>query len=110
MNILYTELVRILARSSPHRQQSLMVGLYGNGKTTTTAKLAEWYRKRAWRTGCGTESDVHRPGAYNQLTPDATREILVLRFMENLIIRMQRKWSRSVKTTLSSRSGNFIPC
>ena len=45
-----------------------MVGLYGNGKTTTTAN---------WQNGTGEdtvlgvaviEADVHRPGAYNQLS------------------------------------------
>ena len=46
MNILYTELVRILGPSASFRPQNstlLLVGLYGQGKTTTTAKLAEWY-------------------------------------------------------------------
>ena len=46
MNILYTELVRLLGpprEVRPHQSTILMVGLYGNGKTTTTAKLAEWY-------------------------------------------------------------------
>ena len=45
-----------------------MVGLYGNGKTTTTAKLAEWYRKKHGVRVAVIEADVHRPGAYNQLT------------------------------------------
>ena len=45
MNILYTELVRLLGPSAefrPHGNTLLLVGLYGQGKTTTTAKLAEW--------------------------------------------------------------------
>ena len=49
MNILYTELVRLLGPSAefrPHGSTLLLVGLYGQGKTTTTAKLAEWYRKK----------------------------------------------------------------
>ena len=49
LNILYTELVRILGKPReihPHGQTILMVGLYGQGKTTTTAKLAEWWRRR----------------------------------------------------------------
>ena len=49
MNILYTELVRILSgpahQFQPRGATLLLVGLYGQGKTTTTAKLAEWYRK-----------------------------------------------------------------
>ena len=71
MNILYTELVRLLGPSRevrPHQSTILMVGLYGNGKTTSTAKLAEWYRRRHGVRVAVIEADVHRPGAYNQLT------------------------------------------
>ena len=70
MNILYTELVRLLGSKhefQPHGATLLLVGLYGQGKTTTTAKLAEWYRKKhGLRVGV-IEADVHRPGAYEQL-------------------------------------------
>ncbi|MBT7938945.1 MAG: signal recognition particle protein, partial [Euryarchaeota archaeon] len=45
----------------------MMVGLYGQGKTTTTAKLAEWYRRRHGVRVAVIEADVHRPGAYSQL-------------------------------------------
>ena len=71
MNILYTELVRLLGPSRevrPHQSTILMVGLYGNGKTTSTAKLAEWYRKKHGVRVAVIEADVHRPGAYNQLS------------------------------------------
>ncbi|HIG03919.1 MAG TPA: signal recognition particle protein [Candidatus Poseidoniales archaeon] len=70
MNILYSELVRMLGESRevrPHAQTILMVGLYGQGKTTTTAKLAEWYRRRHGVKVAVIEADVHRPGAYHQL-------------------------------------------
>ena len=66
MNILYTELVRLLGPSRevrPHQSTILMVGLYGNGKTTSTAKLAEWYRRRHGVRVAVIEADVHRPGA-----------------------------------------------
>ena len=81
MNILYTELVRMLGPSRevrPHQSTILMVGLYGNGKTTTTAKLAEWYRRRHGVRVAVIEADVHRPGAYNQLSQlleDSTVEV-----------------------------------
>ena len=71
MNILYTELVRLLGpprEVRPHQSTILMVGLYGNGKTTSTAKLAEWYRRRHGVRVAVIEADVHRPGAYNQLS------------------------------------------
>ena len=71
MNILYTELVRILGPPTefqPRGATLLLVGLYGQGKTTTTAKLAEWYRKKHGLRVAVIEADVHRPGAYAQLS------------------------------------------
>jgi len=71
MNILYTELVRILgppAEFQPRGATLLLVGLYGQGKTTTTAKLAEWYRRKHGLRVSVIEADVHRPGAYAQLS------------------------------------------
>ena len=70
LNIIYTELVRMLGTPReiiPHNQTILMVGLYGQGKTTTTAKLAEWWRKKHNMKIAVIEADVHRPGAYAQL-------------------------------------------
>ena len=70
LNILYTELVRMLGPAReirPHGATIMMVGLYGQGKTTTTAKLAEWYRRRHSVRVAVIEADVHRPGAYSQL-------------------------------------------
>ena len=71
MNILYTELVRILGPAhqfQPRGATLLLVGLYGQGKTTTTAKLPEWYRKKNGLSVAVIEADVHRPGAYAQLS------------------------------------------
>ena len=70
MNIIYTELVRLLGPPKeirPHNQTILMVGLYGQGKTTTTAKLAEWWRRRHGVKVAVIEADVQRPGAFAQL-------------------------------------------
>ena len=70
MNLIYTELVRILGQPReimPHNQTILMVGLYGQGKTTTTAKLADWWRRRHGVKVAVIEADVHRPGAFEQL-------------------------------------------
>ena len=70
MNIIYAELVRLLGEPReilPFNQRILMVGLYGQGKTTTTAKIAAWW-KRKHKLEIGViEADVHRPGAYAQL-------------------------------------------
>ena len=70
MNLIYSELVRILGAPRsiiPHNQTILMVGLYGQGKTTTTAKLAEWWRRNHGAKVSVIEADVHRPGAFQQL-------------------------------------------
>ena len=71
MNLIYSELVRILGPPrvvKPHNQTVLMVGLYGQGKTTTTAKLADWWRKSHGAKVAVIEADVHRPGAFEQLS------------------------------------------
>ena len=44
----------------------LLLGLYGSGKTTTIAKLANYYGKRGLKT-CMLGLDVHRPAAPEQL-------------------------------------------
>jgi signal recognition particle subunit SRP54 len=44
-----------------------MVGLYGQGKTTTTAKVADWWRRKHGVKVAVIEADVHRPGAFQQL-------------------------------------------
>ena len=70
MNIIYTELVRMLGPPRdirPHNETILMVGLYGQGKTTTTAKVADWWRRRHGVRVSVIEADTHRPGAYEQL-------------------------------------------
>ena len=44
----------------------MLLGLYGSGKTTTIAKLANYYSKRGFKT-CMLGLDVHRPAASEQL-------------------------------------------
>ncbi|CAI8221892.1 MAG: Signal recognition particle protein [Methanobacteriota archaeon] len=71
MNILYTELVRLLGPPKeipPRGQTIMMVGLYGQGKTTTTAKLANWWSTKMQANVAVIEADVHRPGAFSQLS------------------------------------------
>ena len=71
MNIIYTELVRLLGppiEIPPRGQTIMMVGLYGQGKTTTTAKLANWWATKKQADVAVIEADVHRPGAFSQLS------------------------------------------
>jgi len=69
IRIIYEELVKILGptREVPlQKQRILLVGLYGQGKTTTAGKLAKYFQKKGLSVGL-IAADVHRPAAYDQL-------------------------------------------
>ncbi len=69
VRIVYEELVEVLGdgREIPLKPQTIMlVGLYGQGKTTTAGKLAKYFRQRGLSVGL-IAADVHRPAAYDQL-------------------------------------------
>lgn len=69
IHIVYEELVQILgdSRELPIKKQIIMmVGLYGQGKTTTCGKLAIYFKKKGLRPVL-IAGDVHRPAAYEQL-------------------------------------------
>lgn len=69
IHIVYEELVNILggARELPAKKQIIMmVGLYGQGKTTTCGKLAIYFKRKGLRPAL-IAGDVHRPAAYEQL-------------------------------------------
>ncbi|MDR0335354.1 MAG: signal recognition particle protein Srp54 [Methanomassiliicoccaceae archaeon] len=69
VNIIYEELVKLLDNGEGLRmepQTIMMVGLYGQGKTTSCGKLALLFSKKGFRVGM-IAADVHRPAAYDQL-------------------------------------------
>lgn len=69
IRIIYEELVAILGQGREPRlgrQRILLVGLYGNGKTTSAAKLGRWYQRKGLTVAL-VQADVHRPAAYDQL-------------------------------------------
>src|SRR2546430_13414884 len=69
VRIIYEELVKILGTSREvpiQKQRILLVGLYGQGKTTTAGKLAKYFQKKGLSVGL-IAADVHRPAAYDQL-------------------------------------------
>jgi signal recognition particle subunit SRP54 len=69
IHIVYEELVEILGahRELPIKKQIIMmVGLYGQGKTTTCGKLATYFKKKGLRPAL-IAGDIHRPAAYEQL-------------------------------------------
>jgi len=69
LRILHEELASILGkgRELPIKKQCIMmVGLYGQGKTTTCGKLAKFFQKKGMKVAL-IAADVHRPAAYEQL-------------------------------------------
>jgi signal recognition particle subunit SRP54 len=69
VRIIYEELVKILGQSREvplQKQRILLVGLYGQGKTTTAGKLGKYFQKKGLSVGL-VAADVHRPAAYDQL-------------------------------------------
>jgi signal recognition particle subunit SRP54 len=73
VKIVHDELVNILGRDTARFQKSsqppsviLMAGLQGSGKTTTSAKLAQWLKKAGHRPML-VSVDVYRPAAREQL-------------------------------------------
>jgi signal recognition particle subunit SRP54 len=69
VKIIYEELVKILGEQKAlplTKQTIMMVGLYGQGKTTTTGKLARYFHKKGLKVSL-IAADVHRPAAYDQL-------------------------------------------
>jgi signal recognition particle subunit SRP54 len=69
LRIVYEELVALVGKKvevTLGKQVILMAGLQGSGKTTTTAKLARFFKRKGMRVAviC---ADTFRPGAYTQV-------------------------------------------
>ena len=76
IHILYEELTQIVGGefepitiTKPNKNEPyiiMLVGLFGNGKTTSCGKLAKYYAKRGYKVGM-VSTDTWRPAAYEQL-------------------------------------------
>ncbi|VVB60533.1 Signal recognition particle 54 kDa protein [uncultured archaeon] len=70
INIVHKELTQFLGEKAPQielkKQKILLVGLFGSGKTTSSAKLAKFYLKKGLTVGL-ISCDTWRPAAYEQL-------------------------------------------
>ncbi|MEM3555670.1 MAG: signal recognition particle receptor subunit alpha [Candidatus Micrarchaeia archaeon] len=69
VRVVYEELVSLMGEKYEPKlgkQRVLLLGLFGSGKTTTTAKLAKFYRDKGLSVGliC---CDTYRPAAYEQV-------------------------------------------
>ena len=71
IKLLHDELIALLGEKrditlNAKHNVFMLLGLYGQGKTTTIAKLAAYYAKRGNKV-CALGLDVHRPAAAEQL-------------------------------------------
>ncbi len=72
IKLLHNELIAILGKykklelDSKKQNRIMLLGLYGAGKTTTIAKLGNWFAKRGNKVAL-VGLDVHRPAAKEQL-------------------------------------------
>ena len=78
VNIVYEELTEFLGgefepikiNSTKKPFKIMLVGLFGNGKTTTVGKLGKYFAKRGFKVAC-VQTDTWRPAAYEQLRTNA---------------------------------------
>ena len=71
--LLHDEILNLLGKEKKELEikkgkqtKIMLIGLYGAGKTTTTAKLSSYYAKRGFKVAM-LGLDVHRPAASDQL-------------------------------------------
>lgn len=77
INIVYDELTKFLGGEfQPIKVgdkkpfKIMLVGLFGNGKTTAIGKLGKYFTKRGFKVAC-VQTDTWRPAAYEQLKTNA---------------------------------------
>ena len=70
IKLLHDELLNLLGKKKEIKLEKkntwMMLGLYGQGKTTSISKIASYYTKRGQKV-CTIGLDVHRPAASEQL-------------------------------------------
>jgi len=69
MRVVYEELLELMGKSFTPRldkHRILVAGLFGSGKTTSTAKIAHYYKSKGLSVGM-VAADVDRPAAQEQL-------------------------------------------
>jgi len=71
LKVIFDELVAIVGKESKidttqRPLKIMMLGLFGSGKTTTSGKLAKYFKKRGMRVGL-IGADTYRPAAQEQL-------------------------------------------
>ncbi len=82
IKLLHDELLRLLGekkelnlKTGKEQNRIMLLGLYGSGKTTTSAKLGNYFLKRGHKTAL-VGLDTHRPAAQEQLKQLAEKNSL----------------------------------
>ena len=103
IKLLHEELLGILGeykqlKPNQERNVVLLLGLYGSGKTTTIAKLGNYYAKRGFRVAL-VGLDVHRPAAQEQLKQLAEKNKLnyFIDFEEKNPVKILKKYEKKLK-------------
>jgi len=103
IKLLHDELTKILGEYKPLRLRKeqnriMFLGLYGAGKTTTVAKLGNYYAKRGNKVAL-VGLDVHRPAAPEQLKQLADRNKLqsFVDFEEKNPVKLWKKYEKELK-------------
>lgn len=103
IKLLHDELLRILGESKQLKLNSkhnvvILLGLYGSGKTTTIAKLGNYYAKRGYKTAL-ISLDVHRPAAQEQLKQLAEKNKLnyFIDINEKNAVKLWKKYEKQLK-------------
>lgn len=103
IKLLHDELLNILGeykqlKLNPKQNVIMLLGLYGSGKTTTTAKLANYFSKRGFKVAV-VSLDTHRPAAQEQLKQLAEKNKLnyFVDFSEKNPIKILKKYEKQLR-------------
>ncbi|MFA5953618.1 MAG: signal recognition particle receptor subunit alpha [Candidatus Pacearchaeota archaeon] len=104
IKVLHDELIEILGKNkkiefnAKEQSKIMLLGLYGAGKTTTIAKLGNYYQKRGKKVAL-VGLDVHRPAAKEQLMQLAEQNNLkvFVDLKENDAIKTYKKFKKELE-------------
>jgi signal recognition particle subunit SRP54 len=103
IKLLHDELVSILGEYKPlvlkkEQNRIMLLGLYGAGKTTTIAKLGNYYAKRGNKVSL-VGLDVHRPAAPEQLKQMADKNKIqcFIDLREKNPVKLWKKFEKEMK-------------
>jgi signal recognition particle subunit SRP54 len=103
IKLLHDELIKILGEYKPlvlkkEQNRIMLLGLYGAGKTTTIAKLGNWFSKRGKKVAL-VGLDVHRPAAKEQLQQLGEKNNLntFIDFDENNAVKTYKKFKKELE-------------